>query len=144
MADAKRIRIELPPDLQAWVEEQAAELALDAASWVRMTLQLMRKKQTSVPLTVLMGEQRLPSMQEIVRQVVTVGGDEAVGEPQPEVDTTNVIELALQTAEAQGLDRQPQTFMPPMPDEPMMRSVAAVGERRAWDPYGAKAVARGG
>lgn len=133
MANEKRITIRLPAELAAWITEQASELALDDAAWVRMTLQ--RLKSGKPPSLPALRPDQLPGVYE-------PEGTRAIdGEvlPPPGESTEDIVNRALQTAGTQGLDRPRQTFMPPEPQDSMMRNVQPVSERLTWDPYNAKA-----
>lgn len=43
--------VALPADLKVWIDEQAAELGLEAVTWVRMQLFQMRKRGGHAPST---------------------------------------------------------------------------------------------
>lgn len=43
------IRITLPPDLKAWVDEQAEDIGANAAIWIRMLVVAARKQRTQAP-----------------------------------------------------------------------------------------------
>lgn len=49
MAKDVALIVALPADLKVWIDEQAADMGLEAVTWVRMQLFQMRKRGTPTP-----------------------------------------------------------------------------------------------
>lgn len=127
-----RITIRLPEDLYAWVEEQAAALALDAAAFVRMSLQQRRTGHVSAPKP----------------QTVRGGGEPSIvdAETYQELTTApveDIVSQALDRADAEGTTAPRQPSDDSYGDGPFMRGVRAVSEPRQWDAFNAKSRAPG-
>jgi hypothetical protein len=133
MSNDKRITIRLSADLHAWVEQEAAKLALDSAAFVRMSLQ--QRKNGHVAQTPLLDRPAESAM-----QPADIGGSgDDHGAPDAAPNPDDLVRQALETAERTGL-ANPQAPEDEYPE--FGGSVRPVGPRKTWDPYNAKERAR--
>lgn len=133
MRNDKRITIRLPDDLHAWVEGEAAALALDSAAFVRMSLQQRRNGHENVTIRAA-----APGRGDSVTDLNDAAAELPATEPGP-ASPDDLVAKALASAEATGATspRQAEEDYPEFGG-----SVRPVGPRRIWDPYNAKERAR--
>ena len=107
------VPVELPAIVKAWVDAQAEELGLDAATWIRMKLVLMSKG-AQLP------ETELPDWRQVERAPPSVEEsalDAIVGEKLADAEagglgTTAMGEGGLDTNQVRALRRPPTPYSP--------------------------------
>lgn len=157
-AKGARITIRLDDDVHAWLEEQARELALDVATFVRMRLMELRSGRIGLlrPVAAIDVQPQLEVAAALSRhdnirtswprltgnEQLPAGGynPELPGEPAEPVDANELVRQALRNADNAGLTQQ--RFEEE--DEPFMGGVRPAGPRHSWEDFKTRTVMAAG